>query len=184
MESVFGSACEQEVGMSASKGPVKVTDSQSSDTFSWGSSASLSMSISISESSQGYRSISGDYSSHTLPDDNDAVSSSEDLARKSLYFLRAQKDVLEVSPVASTYSRSASIDEWSSPLSPGSRGVYTYNASVEFINDESPIKRTSLTSDLGATETPNQYSSMKSYMLLLIYSFLMVLLLIQCNGSK
>ena len=150
---------EPEVGKSVNK------DSQSSDSFSWGTSASMSMSISISESSQGssyYRSFSGDYSGNTIPDENEVPTTSEDLARKSLYYLRAQKDVLEVSPAVSTYSRSASIDEWASPLSPGSRGVYTYNASVEFINDESPIKRTSLTLDLGIAETPNQYPCTKT----------------------
>ena len=159
LDSVFGSICENDFVEAVKKDPAPIHNSQSSETFSWGASETLSMSMSISDSSQGpsnYPSISSDYSGNTIHYENEMANAPEDAARKSLYFMRAQKDVLEVSPAVSTYSRSASIDEWA--LSPGSRSVYTYNAAVEIIKDESPIKKTSLTQELGIADNPNPFA--------------------------
>ena len=137
----------------------------------WSAATSVSMSISpSSDPSSVFKSVSSDYSSGYGDDVAGSSSNSLEQERHSLYYLRADKDVLEVSPAVSTYSRSASIDEWS--LSPANRAsMYTYSAHIDISSDGlfrieecskreiSPLRAVSLRSDIGIADSPDRCQS-------------------------
>jgi len=142
-----GSVIHNNIESAFSNGVDEVSSSEDSKQLnaSWGYSASVSAS---SDPASFFRSVSSDYSCSTRLSNSAVVSTSIDDFHDnsstfadagdscaSKYYLRAHKDVFEVSPSASAYSRSASIAEWASPLSPALRTVFTYSASIDISSE-------------------------------------------------